>query len=70
MVKKTKGSGKYGARYGAPLKQKRQVIEDKQKTKYKCPLCLKQKIKRLSSGVWYCKKCDIKFAGRAYSLSE
>lgn len=70
MVKKTKGSGKFGARYGASLKQKRQVVEEKQKAEYKCPLCSKQKIKRVSSGIWYCKKCDTKFAGRAYSFAE
>jgi len=70
MVKKTKGSGKYGARYGGPLKQKRIAIETKQKKEYICPLCLKQKVHRICSGIWHCKKCDTKFAGRAYSLKE
>ena len=70
MVKKTKGSGKYGARYGAPLKQKRQAIEDKQKAKYKCPLCLRKKVRRISAGIWKCQNCDTKFAGRAYSFKE
>jgi len=70
MVKKTKGSGKFGARYGAPVKQKRLRIEEKQKKSYKCPSCLKEKVKRVSSGIWYCSNCDTKFAGRAYSLEE
>jgi large subunit ribosomal protein L37Ae len=70
MVKKTKGSGRFGARYGAPLKQKRLRIEEKQKKSYTCPRCLKDKVKRVSSGIWYCNKCDTKFAGRAYSLEE
>lgn len=70
MVKKTKGSGRFGSRYGAPLKQKRLKIEDKQKKKYNCPKCLKAKVKRVSSGIWYCSNCDTKFAGRAYSLEE
>jgi large subunit ribosomal protein L37Ae len=70
MVKKTKGSGRFGARYGAPLKRKRLNIEEKQKKLYKCPLCLKEKVKRVSSGIWHCSKCDVKFAGKAYSLGE
>ena len=70
MSKKIKGSGKFGARYGAPIKRKRLLIEAKQIKKYKCPLCLKPKVKRLSSGIWYCSKCDTKFAGRAYSFQE
>ena len=70
MVKKTKGSGRFGARYGAPLKQKSLKIEKIQKKLYKCPLCLKDKVKRVSSGIWHCDKCDVKFAGKAYSLGE
>ena len=70
MVKKTKGSGRFGARYGAPLKRKRLNIEEKQKKLYECPLCLKHSVKRVSSGIWYCHKCDTKFAGRAYTPGE
>jgi large subunit ribosomal protein L37Ae len=70
MAKKIKSSGRFGARYGAPLKQKRILIEEKQIKKYKCPLCLKLKVKRSSSGIWYCKKCNTKFAGKAYSFQE
>ena len=70
MVKKKKGSaGRFGARYGSRLKAKVSAIESKQKKGYKCPLCLKNKVKKVSYGIWYCKNCDTKFAGKAYSLS-
>ena len=71
MVKKKIGSaGKFGARYGRSLKGKINIIEKKQKANYKCPLCLKDRVKRVSYGIWQCKKCNTKFAGRAYSLKE
>ena len=71
MVKKKRGSaGRFGARYGRALKSKVSAIEKKQKAKYKCPLCLKSKIKRVCAGIWQCSKCDTKFAGGAYSLKE
>jgi large subunit ribosomal protein L37Ae len=70
MAKKKPGSAaRFGARYGRSLKEKVSSIEKKQKAKYKCPLCLKPKVKRVAAGIWKCNKCDIKIAGRAYSLS-
>ena len=71
MVKKTKGSGKrFGVRYGKVIRDKVSAIEAKQRKKYKCPSCNALKLKRVFAGVWYCKKCDTKFAGRAYSFKE
>ena len=71
MGKKKQGStGRYGARYGGSIKQKLSKIEVKQKKVYTCPRCLKEKVKRISAGIWHCKKCDTKFAGRAYSFEE
>jgi large subunit ribosomal protein L37Ae len=71
MAKKIRGSaGRFGARYSASLRQKLSKIEKKQKTKYTCPKCLKDKLKRVSAGIWHCKKCNIKFAGGAYSFKE
>ncbi|MFH1376649.1 MAG: 50S ribosomal protein L37ae [Candidatus Woesearchaeota archaeon] len=68
--KKASSASRFGARYGRSLKGKISLIEKKQKAKYSCPLCLKNKVKRVSYGIWLCTKCDTKFAGRAYSLKE
>jgi large subunit ribosomal protein L37Ae len=69
MAKKRKGSaGRFGARYGARLKEKVSEVEARQRKLYKCPLCHKLKVKRLSYGLWQCGVCNTKFAGKAYSL--
>ncbi|MBT3690711.1 50S ribosomal protein L37ae [Candidatus Woesearchaeota archaeon] len=71
MAKKKVGSaGRFGARYGGPIKHKLSKIEAKQKKKYTCPKCLKDKIKRVSAGIWQCKNCNVKFAGKAYAFDE
>ena len=68
--KKTKSSGRFGARYGKKIRDKLVKVETKQRVKQKCPFCEKGGAKRLSSGIWQCtrKKCDKKFAGGAYYL--
>ena len=47
------------------LKQKA-VEEEKQKT-HVCPRCQHKSVKRVSSGIWKCKRCDLTFASGAYS---
>ncbi len=68
--KKTGSAGRLGARYGGTIKHKLSKIEAKQKAKYTCPKCMKDKVKRVSAGIWQCKSCSVKFAGRAYTFNE
>jgi len=68
-TKKVGSAGKFGARYGRKIRQRVSEVEKKQKSLYTCPNCHKLKVKRLSSGIWLCKKCNTKFTGKAYSLS-
>jgi len=67
--KRSNSAGRFGPRYGSRLKEKFSEVEARQKKTYKCPLCLKKKVKRVSYGIWHCNKCDTKFAGKAYSLN-
>ena len=43
------------------------TIEAKQKAKHECPVCHHMSVKRISSGIWFCKHCETKFAAEAYS---
>lgn len=69
-LKKTKSAGRFGARYGKKPKDKLVKVEEKQRKKQKCLFCEKSGIKRLSKGIWQCKKCNKKFASNTYHLKE
>jgi len=66
--KKTKSAGRFGARYGKRVRAKLVSVETKQRVKQKCPFCEKLGLKRLSKGLWQCRKCDKKFAHDVYYL--
>ncbi|RLJ10265.1 MAG: 50S ribosomal protein L37ae [Candidatus Aenigmatarchaeota archaeon] len=64
-TKKVGVAGKFGVRYGRVLRERYKKICSYKE--YKCPNCLKTGgVKRVSAGIWMCKKCGIKFAGKAY----
>lgn len=67
-LKKVKSAGRFGARYGKRVRSKLIKVEQKQRIKQICPFCEKKGVKRLSKGIWYCKKCGKKFASNTYSL--
>ena len=57
-----------GPRYGRTIRVKLAKIEKKQKSFYTCPSCSKKAVKRIAIGIWQCKKCSAKIAGKAYEL--
>ena len=59
---------RFGPRYGRKPKVKFSLIETQQRAKHKCPYCNKQAVKRVAMGIWSCSKCEVKFAGKAYTL--
>ncbi len=65
-TKKVRSAGKFGAKFGIGIRKRWLKVADKQKKHYDCPSCGFKKVKRLSTGVFHCKKCDLKFAGGAY----
>lgn len=69
-TKKVGSAGRFGARYGLRIRKKVSEVEAKQKKKYECPACHDVKVKRISTGIWQCKKCNYKFANKAYFLGE
>ena len=67
-TKKVKSAGRFGARYGKKVRENLIKVEVLQRAKQKCPYCKKMGVKRLSKGIWSCKKCGKKFASGVFYL--
>ena len=56
----------FGPRYGSTVRKRYvKVIKDLKKP-HRCPQCGFVRVRRVSVGVWSCKKCVYTFAGGAY----
>jgi large subunit ribosomal protein L37Ae len=69
-TKKLGSVKRFGARYGRKVKLKLAKIEAVQRGKHRCPYCHAINVKRLSAGIWNCRKCGAKFTGKAYSIKK
>lgn len=69
-TKKVKSAGRFGSRYGLAIRQKVIDVESKQKRWHKCPYCSKKRVKRISTSIYECKSCNVKFTGKAYIPGE
>jgi len=67
-IDKIKSARRFGTRYGLTNKQKFASIETEQRKLHTCPFCQKEKVKRVSAGIWECRKCNAKFASKAYTI--
>ena len=72
MVKRaTYGSvRRLGSRYGRTVRFKLGKIEAEQRKKHKCPYCNYKQVKRVSVGIWRCKKCKSTFTNKAYTVGK
>ena len=66
-TKKVGVAGRYGPRYGVRTRKQMAVVTTAKNRSYECPRCNHVAVKRVSTGVWQCRRCDLKFAGGAYS---
>jgi large subunit ribosomal protein L37Ae len=66
-TKKVGTAGRFGARYGVTLRQRVAEIETNMKAFHKCPSCQTKAVRRVSTGIWSCRKCGHTFTGGAYS---
>lgn len=69
MAKRTKkvgATGRYGPRYGVQARRRVLAVERRQRAKHTCPSCGAPKVRRISTSIWSCRKCDHTFAGGAY----
>ena len=65
-TKKVGPVGRYSSRYGVRARTIIRNIEVIQRSKHVCPSCGNKKVKRISTGIWQCRKCGVKYAGGAY----
>ncbi len=68
MTKKMGSTGRFGPRYGKTIREKIAIVEKLQKQKQFCPYCRNKTAKRISMGIYLCKKCNSKFTGGAYKV--
>ncbi len=65
-TKKVGSSGRLGVRYGVNLRRRIAQVESQSKATYECLRCGRRRVKRISVGIWGCKKCGYTFAGGAH----
>ena len=65
-TKKAKSVGRFGPRYGVRIRRRVREVEARQKIDHPCPSCGAERVRRVSTGVWACRKCAFTFAGGAY----
>lgn len=65
-TKKAGRAGRFGARYGVTIRQRVAKIEANMKILHKCPSCQTKAVRRLSTGIWTCRKCGHTYTGGAY----
>jgi large subunit ribosomal protein L37Ae len=62
-------AGSLGARYGTVARRRYMEIVSQMRRPHECPQCHFKTVRRLSVGIWLCRKCGVKFAGGAYTPS-
>ena len=72
MVKEKilKSGNRFGVRYGRRNRDNYARIEQEQRRAHKCPYCNLMRVRRKSTGIWHCEKCNAVFASRAYTVAK
>ncbi len=65
-VKKVGPAGIFGSRYGTVARRRYAEVVSEMRIPHECPRCHVRAVRRLSVGVWNCRKCGVKFTGGAY----
>lgn len=60
-------SGSFGARYGTVARKRYSTVVTQLRAPHECPQCHIPAVKRMSVGIWLCRRCGFKFAGGAYA---
>jgi large subunit ribosomal protein L37Ae len=68
-AKKLGPVARLGVRYGGTVRRRLAEIEIEMKKPHKCPTCGANAVKKVSVGLWGCRKCGYTFTGGAYTPS-
>lgn len=67
MGKKKKSYGlRLRTRAGLTVRKRWTRVMKEMRSPHKCPSCTRPSVRRLSAGIWSCRKCGFQFAGGAY----
>jgi large subunit ribosomal protein L37Ae len=56
-----------GVRYGSTVRKRYSKVVTELRKPHRCPQCGFPRVKRVSVGVWGCRKCGFTFTGGAYT---
>ncbi|GBC69795.1 hypothetical protein HRbin01_01499 [archaeon HR01] len=59
-----------GPRYGSTLRKRWAEVVQSARSTHRCPKCESMRVRRVSVGIWMCRRCGLKFAGQAYSPGQ
>ncbi|MCD6470072.1 50S ribosomal protein L37ae [Candidatus Bathyarchaeota archaeon] len=65
--KRANPAGGFGPRYGVSVRRRWVDVISEMKKKHPCPRCGMKAVRRVSVGIWACRKCGFRFAGGAYT---
>jgi large subunit ribosomal protein L37Ae len=68
-TKKVGAAGRFGSRYGKKIRKNFLGVQALKSSGWACPSCMKKTVRREAAGVWRCRSCGHKFAGKAYKPS-
>lgn len=66
-TKKIGRAGRFGSRYGKKIRVWVVESEKESKKRHTCSACMKPTVSRMTSGIWRCRRCGLKLAGKAYT---
>lgn len=59
----------FNVRGGRKLRKSYNKIKKLKTSKYMCPTCSKENVRRVTVGMWECASCGSKYAGGAYEFT-
>jgi large subunit ribosomal protein L37Ae len=66
-TKKVGSTRGLGVRYGSTVRKRYLKVVTEMKKPHRCPQCGFSRVRRVSVGVWGCRKCGFTFTGGAYT---